>query len=127
MVGDEAHQDDDITEQMITAERTYPEKVHVATDYLVESTYDYTWDKIWYVSKEYKFHMCPKRIMFNDVHYKFKMIGKEEKEKKFIFSYGIGNATVKTKHGDMVINHVKYTPEVSLNVLSLELLANQGY
>nr|GEY58120.1 ARID DNA-binding domain-containing protein [Tanacetum cinerariifolium] len=55
------------------------------------------------------------------------MIEKEETEKKFIFSYGVGNVTLEAREGNFVIPDVHYTPEVTLNVLSLDLLEEQGY
>ena len=119
--------DVDITEKLIEEERKYPESVTVIGEYMVEDTNAQDWNDIWYVSKTYKFHMCPRRKMFNDVKYKFKMMGKEENERKFIFSYGVGDVTIKMKHGDLNIGHIQYTPEVSLNVLSLELLETQGF
>ncbi|GKC43369.1 ARID DNA-binding domain-containing protein, partial [Tanacetum coccineum] len=77
----------------------YPEKVHVIADHMIEGTNDETWDRVWY----------------------------EEVEKKCIFSYGIGDATVKGKDKDLVISNVQYTPEVSLNILSMDQLEEQGY
>nr|GEV69409.1 ARID DNA-binding domain-containing protein [Tanacetum cinerariifolium] len=56
----------------------YPKRVHVITDYMIEGTYYSNWDNIW-----------------------FRMEGTEESEKKFIFSYGIGEATVETKDRKM--------------------------
>ncbi|GJV13758.1 retrotransposon protein, putative, ty1-copia subclass [Tanacetum coccineum] len=105
----------------------YPEKVHVITDYMIEGTSDATWDEIWYVSSAYKQHMCPTRSLFRKLKYKFEMIGKEETEKKFIFSYGIGDIIMEAKEGNFVIPNVHYTPEVTLNVLSYDLLEEQGY
>ena len=105
----------------------YPEKVHIFGDYVVQGRDKEDWNNIWYVSKIHKFHMCPRRVLFNDVKYKFKMIGKKEYERKFIFSYGIGTATIKTENGDIVVRQVQYTPEVTLNILSLDLLEKQSF
>ena len=86
------------TENQIEAEEAnFLEKVHVIADYMVEGSNDKTWNEVWYVGNNYKCHMGPRRKLFKKVQYKFKMIGKEENEKKFIFSYGIGDATVNTK------------------------------
>nr|GEZ23096.1 ARID DNA-binding domain-containing protein [Tanacetum cinerariifolium] len=82
----------------------YLEKVHVITDYMIEGKTESYWNEIWYVSSAYKHHMCPTRYLFEKLKYKFEMIGKEETERKFIFSY-----------------------EVTLNVLSYDLLEEQGY
>ncbi|GJW52221.1 ARID DNA-binding domain-containing protein [Tanacetum coccineum] len=105
----------------------YPEKVHVITDYMIEGTDDATWNEAWYVSSAYKNHMCPTRPLFKKLTYKFKMIEKEEIEKKFIFSYGVGDVIVEAREGNFVIPNVHYTPEVTLNVLSFDLLEEQGY
>nr|GFB76249.1 ARID DNA-binding domain-containing protein [Tanacetum cinerariifolium] len=55
------------------------------------------------------------------------MLDVEEDERKFIFSYGVGEAYVETKEGTLIIPNVYYTPEVTMNVLSKERLENQGY
>ncbi|GJZ02234.1 hypothetical protein Tco_0520195 [Tanacetum coccineum] len=105
----------------------YPKKVHVITDYMIEGTDDANWNETWYVSSVYKQHMCPSRSLFKKLKYKFELIEKEEIEKKFIFSYGVGDVTMETKEGNFVIPNVHYTPEVTLNVLSFDLLEEQGY
>ncbi|GKA36285.1 ARID DNA-binding domain-containing protein [Tanacetum coccineum] len=92
-----------------------------------KATDDAIWDEVWYVSSAYKNHMCPTRPLFKKLTYKFKMIEKEEIEKKFIFSYGVGDVTVEAREGNLVIPNVHYTPEVTLNVLSFDLLEEQGY
>nr|GFA39626.1 ARID DNA-binding domain-containing protein [Tanacetum cinerariifolium] len=74
----------------------------------------------------YKNHMCLTRPLFKKLKYKFKMIEKEEIKKKFIFSYGVGDVTVEAREGNFVIPYVHYTPEVTLNVLSFDLLEEQG-
>ncbi|GKB60059.1 hypothetical protein Tco_0916245 [Tanacetum coccineum] len=79
----------------------YPEKVYVITDYMIEGTNDAIWDEVWYVSSAYKNHMCPTRPLFKKLTYKFKMIEKEEIEKKFIFSYGVGDVTVEAREGNL--------------------------
>ncbi|GJW19332.1 ARID DNA-binding domain-containing protein [Tanacetum coccineum] len=105
----------------------FPEEVHVNTDYMVEGTNEGNWNEIWYISSTYKFHMCPTRHLFKRLKYKFEMIGKEETEKKFIFSYGIGDIIMEAKEGNFVVTNVHYTPEVTVNVLSYDLLEEQGY
>nr|GEX29617.1 ARID DNA-binding domain-containing protein [Tanacetum cinerariifolium] len=89
----------------------------------VKPTYKNVAEKI----NAYKNHMCPTRSLFKKLKYKFNMIEKEETEKKFIFSYGVGDITVEAREGNFVIINVHYTPEVTLNVLSLDLLEEQGY
>lgn len=95
LAGVELEQEVNLKNQIIDQERMYPEKVYIYGDYTVQGTDEDGWNDIWYVSKHYKFHMCPRRIMFNDVNYKSKLIGKDEYECKFIFSYGIGTTTIK--------------------------------
>ncbi|GJZ85924.1 ARID DNA-binding domain-containing protein [Tanacetum coccineum] len=84
-------------------------------------------NKIWYVGSAYKNHMSPVKSLFKRLKHGFKMLDMEEDERKFIFSYGIGEATVETKEGTLVIPNVFYTPEITMNVLSMERLENQGY
>nr|GEW16120.1 ARID DNA-binding domain-containing protein [Tanacetum cinerariifolium] len=105
----------------------YPEKVHVITDYMIEGTSEATWNGIWYMSSAYKHHMCPTRSLFEKLKYKFEMIRNEETEKKFIFSYGIRDAQIEAKEGTFLIPNVHYTPEVTLNIRSHDLLEEQGY
>ena len=94
---------------------------------MVEGSNLKSWNEVWYMSNQYKFHLCPRRKLFKRIKYKFKMIGKEETEKKFIFSYGIGDVTIDTEEGELVVPNVQYTPNVSLNILSYDLLEEQGY
>ncbi|GJS37841.1 ARID DNA-binding domain-containing protein [Tanacetum coccineum] len=103
----------------------YPEKVHVITDYMIEGTDDTNWDNTWYVGGAYKIHMCPTRSLFKKLNYKFEMVEKEQIEKKFIFSYGIGDIKMEAKEGNFVIPNVHYTPEVTLNVLSMIFWKNK--
>ncbi|GJS84524.1 ARID DNA-binding domain-containing protein [Tanacetum coccineum] len=105
----------------------YPERVHVKTDYMVEGSDKQNWDKIWYVGSAYKNHMSPTKSLFKRLKDNFKMLDIEEDERKFIFSYGVGEASVETKDGALVIPNVYYTPEITMNVLNVEQLENQGY
>ena len=108
----ELNQEAFTTSNVIDEEAKYPETVHVIGDYMVEGTNLKTWNEIWYVSNKYKFHLCPRRKLFKKINYKFKMIGKEETERKFIFSYGIGHVSIETENGIVVIPNLQYTPEV---------------
>lgn len=62
--------------KLLQNETKYPKKVHLITDCMVEGTNDKSWNEVWYVSIIYKFDMCPRRVLFNEIQYKFKMIGK---------------------------------------------------
>nr|GEU76764.1 ARID DNA-binding domain-containing protein [Tanacetum cinerariifolium] len=77
----------------------YPEVVHVKTDYMVEGSDEQNWNKIWYVGSVYKNHMSPTKSLFKRLKNSFKVLDKEEDERKFIFSYGVGEAIVETKDG----------------------------
>ncbi|GJS84523.1 ARID DNA-binding domain-containing protein, partial [Tanacetum coccineum] len=79
----------------------YPERVHVKTDYMVEGSDKQNWDKIWYVGSAYKNHMSPTKSLFKRLKDNFRMLDIEEDERKFIFSYGVGEASVETKDGTL--------------------------
>ncbi|GKD27029.1 hypothetical protein Tco_1233243 [Tanacetum coccineum] len=104
----------------------YPEDVHVKTNYMVEGTDFSNWNNIWYVSNAYKKHMSPTKSLFKRLKSRFRM-EQTQHEKKFIFSHGIGEAVVETNENEIVIPCVLYTPEVTLNVLSLDQLLAQGF
>ncbi|GKF33667.1 ARID DNA-binding domain-containing protein, partial [Tanacetum coccineum] len=104
----------------------YPEDVHVKTNYMVEGTDFSNWNNIWYVSNAYKKHMSPTKSLFKRLKSRFRM-EQTQHEKKFIFSHGIREAVVETNENEIVIPCVLYTPEVTLNVLSLDQLLAQGF
>nr|GEY48915.1 ARID DNA-binding domain-containing protein [Tanacetum cinerariifolium] len=104
----------------------YPKRVHVITDYMVKGSDNGNWDNIWYITNAYKRHMSPTKSLFKRIINRFRMEDVEEKERKFIFSYGVGETTVETKEGSLVIPNVLYTPEITLNVLSIDQLEDQG-
>ncbi|GJX13327.1 ARID DNA-binding domain-containing protein [Tanacetum coccineum] len=104
----------------------YPKDVHVKTNYMVEGTDFSNWNNIWYVSNAYKKHMSPTKSLFKRLKSRFRM-EQAQHEKKFIFSHGIGEAVVETNENEIVIPCVLYTPEVTLNVLSLDQLLAQGF
>ena len=81
---------------------------------MVKGTDCANWNNIWYVSSAYKQHMCPTKSSFKRMKNRFRMEGTKEHENKFIFSHGIGEATVETKDRKMVIpihtrNNIEYT------------------
>ncbi|GKC15987.1 hypothetical protein Tco_1012769, partial [Tanacetum coccineum] len=105
----------------------YPERVHVTTDYIVEGSDKGNWDNIWYVSSAYKRHMSPMKHLFKRMIQRFRVEGTKEKEKKFLISYGVGEAFVETNEGRITISNVLFTPEVTLNILSIDQLEEKGY
>lgn len=104
-----------------------PETVHVSTDYMVQGSDLGSWDEIWYVSTAYKRHMTPMKQLFKRLMQRFQVEGTEERQKKFIVSYGVGEVIVNTDRGRLMVPNVVYTPEITLNILSLEQLKEQGY
>ena len=115
------------TPQQETPFKYEPTTVHVSTDYLIEGSDLGSWDSFWYVSTSYKQHMTPMKCLFRRMKQRFKVEGTEEEQRKFIVSYGVGEAVIETHMGRLLIPNVVYTPEITLNVLSLEQLKNQGY
>ncbi|GJX67832.1 hypothetical protein Tco_0303559 [Tanacetum coccineum] len=71
--------------------------------------------------------MSPMKHLFKRIIQRFKVEGTEEKEKKFIFSYGVGEVFVETNEGRILVSNVLFTPEITLNILSLDQLEEQGY
>ncbi|GJS52259.1 hypothetical protein Tco_0625621 [Tanacetum coccineum] len=104
----------------------YPENVHVKIDYMIEGIDFSNWDNIWYVSSAYKKHMSLAKSLFKILKNSFKVEGTQH-ERKIIFSYGIREAMVETSEKKIVIPCVLYTPEITLNVLSLDQLMAQGF
>ena len=117
----------EIEKQILDEETKYPELVHVIGDFILEGTQQKGWNDIWYVSSHYKHHFCSSRRSFKAINYGFKMVEKEETEKKFIFSYGIGSVAIDVGKEEITIRNVQYAPEVSLNILSFDLLEEQGF
>ncbi|GJW06887.1 ARID DNA-binding domain-containing protein [Tanacetum coccineum] len=71
--------------------------------------------------------MSPMKHLFKRMIQRFKVEGTEEKEKKFLISYGVGEAFVETNEGRITVSNVLFTPEITLNILSLDQLEEQGY
>nr|GEZ00164.1 ARID DNA-binding domain-containing protein [Tanacetum cinerariifolium] len=104
-----------------------PERVHVTTDYIVVGSDKGNWNNIWYVSSAYKRHMSPMKHLFKRMIQRFRVEGTEEKKRKFLISYRVGEAFVETNEGRITISNVLFTPEVTLNILSIDQLEEQGY
>ncbi|GJS36312.1 hypothetical protein Tco_0534694 [Tanacetum coccineum] len=71
--------------------------------------------------------MSPMKHLFKRMIHRFKVEGTEEKEKKFLISYGVGEAFVETNEGRITVSNVLFTPEITLNILSIDQLEEQGY
>ncbi|GKB77959.1 ARID DNA-binding domain-containing protein [Tanacetum coccineum] len=105
---------------------TYPETIHFSTTCMIKNTDLTTWDEIWYVSNKLDRHVCYKLDAFCNIKENF-TVTKLENQKKFLFSYGLGEVLIEQGgKNNLIIPGVYYTPEVTLNTLSLELLEKQG-
>ncbi|GJW85860.1 ARID DNA-binding domain-containing protein [Tanacetum coccineum] len=105
---------------------TYPETIHFSTSTMIKDTDLTTWDEIWYVSDKLDRHVCYKLDAFCNIKENF-CVTNLENQKKFLFSYGIGEVLTEQGSNKLIIPGVHYTPEVTLNILSLELLEKQGF
>nr|GFC51670.1 ARID DNA-binding domain-containing protein [Tanacetum cinerariifolium] len=83
---------------------------------MVEGSDEQNWNKIWYVGSVYKNHTSPTKSLFKRLKNSFKVLDKEEDERKFIFSYGVGEAIVETRDGALLIPNVYYTPGITMNM-----------
>ena len=52
-------------------EITYPETIHLSTDFMVEGTDEEGWNQIWYVSKDINNHVCTNMNLFAKLKEKF--------------------------------------------------------
>nr|GEZ13500.1 ARID DNA-binding domain-containing protein [Tanacetum cinerariifolium] len=104
----------------------YPEVVHVKTDYMVEGSDEQNWNKIWYVGSVYKNHMSPTKSLFKILKNNFKVLDKEEDERKFIFSYGVEEAIVETKDGALGMEDLKMEKEDVQDYIDDEYLSMNG-
>nr|GEU56505.1 hypothetical protein [Tanacetum cinerariifolium] len=84
------------------------------------------WDEIWYVSNQIDRHVCYNLDAFCNVKEGFS-VTKLESQKKFLFTYGMGEILIEANGKSHIIPGVYYAPEVTLNILSLELLEKQGF
>nr|GEW84080.1 ARID DNA-binding domain-containing protein [Tanacetum cinerariifolium] len=55
------------------------------------------------------------------------LVTKLESQKKFLFTYGMGEILIEANGKSYIIPGVYYAPEVTLNIISLELLEKQGF
>ncbi|GJS24451.1 ARID DNA-binding domain-containing protein [Tanacetum coccineum] len=104
----------------------YPESIHFETKCMLKGTDQGHWDNIWYVSNNTNMHLCPKLSLFCNIREKF-IANKLDDQKKFLFTYGLGEVVINNGDKGYLIPGVSYAPEVTLNILSLELLEKQGF
>ncbi|GKA31369.1 ARID DNA-binding domain-containing protein [Tanacetum coccineum] len=104
----------------------YPEFIHFNTDGILKGTDQGSWDDFWYLSKSTDKHYCSNLNMFCNIRENF-LVSNLEKQKKFLFTYGIGEVIIKPVFQAYLIPGVYFAPEVSLNILSIDLLNQQGF
>ncbi|GKA77045.1 ARID DNA-binding domain-containing protein [Tanacetum coccineum] len=103
----------------------YPELIHFETKCMIKGIDQGHWDDIWYVSNNTNMHLCSKLNLFCNIKESFSA-NKLDNQMKFLFTYGIGEVVVKNGDQGYLIPGVHYAPEVTLNILSIELLESQG-
>ncbi|GKD47845.1 ARID DNA-binding domain-containing protein [Tanacetum coccineum] len=83
----------------------YPEFIHFNTDGILKGTDQGSW------------------TLFLENF----LVSNLEKQKKFLFTYGMGEVIIKPVFQAYLIPGVYFAPEVSLNILSIDLLNQQGF
>ncbi|GJV95629.1 hypothetical protein Tco_1547206 [Tanacetum coccineum] len=118
-----------VNKELMTTKPTvslkYPEYIHFSTKCMVKGTDQGHWDDIWYISSNTNMHLCSKLNLFCNIKENF-AVSKLDDQMKFLFTYGIGEVVVKNGDQGYLIPWVHYAPEVTQNVLSIELLERQG-
>ncbi|GKA58393.1 ARID DNA-binding domain-containing protein, partial [Tanacetum coccineum] len=104
----------------------YPESINFSTKCMIKGTDHANWDDIWYLSNQTDKHLCYKLESFCNIKEDFS-VNRLENQRKFLFTYGIGEVIIKDGGHRLLVPDVHYAPEVTLNILSLDLLKKQGY
>ncbi|GJY11150.1 ARID DNA-binding domain-containing protein [Tanacetum coccineum] len=104
----------------------YPEFIHFRTRGIIDGTDKGSWDDFWYISNTSNKHMTANLKFFLNLKEEFS-VEKLEKQGKFLFTYGIGEVLIENGEGTYMIPGVHYAPEVTLNILSIDLLRQQGF
>ncbi|GJZ12529.1 ARID DNA-binding domain-containing protein [Tanacetum coccineum] len=104
----------------------YPEFIHFRTRGIIDGTDKGSWDDFWYISNASNKHMTANLKFFSNLKEEF-LVEKLEKQGKFLFTYGIGEVLIENGEGTYMIPGVHYAPEVTLNILSIGLLRQQGF
>ncbi|GJS91427.1 ARID DNA-binding domain-containing protein [Tanacetum coccineum] len=104
----------------------YPESIHLETKCMLKGTDQGHWDNIWYVSNNTNVHLCSKLSLFCNIKENF-ATNKLDDQMKILFTYGLGEVVINNGDKGYLIPGVSYAPEVTLNILSLELLERQGF
>nr|GEZ29377.1 ARID DNA-binding domain-containing protein [Tanacetum cinerariifolium] len=104
----------------------YPEFNHFKTRGILKGTDQSTWDDLWYLSSTTDKHLCNNLNFLRKIKENF-LVEKLEDQMKFLFTYGLGEVVIKNDNQGYLIPGVHYAPEVTLNILSIDLLHKQGF
>ncbi|GJT73408.1 ARID DNA-binding domain-containing protein [Tanacetum coccineum] len=104
----------------------YPEFIHFKTRGILKGTDYGTWDDFWYVSNTTNKHLTSNLNFFSNLKEEF-VVEKLESQRKLLFTYGIGEVLIMNGNKDYLIPGVHYAPEVTLNILSINMLKQQGF
>ncbi|GJV33444.1 ARID DNA-binding domain-containing protein [Tanacetum coccineum] len=109
-----------------TVSLKYPDFIHFKTRGIVKGTDEGTWDDYWYVSATTNKHLTSNLDFFVNIKEQF-LVEKIEGQQKFLFTYGIGEVIINNEKSGCMIPGVHYAPESTLNILSIDLLMQQGF
>ncbi|GJR22838.1 ARID DNA-binding domain-containing protein [Tanacetum coccineum] len=104
----------------------YPEFIHFKTRGILKGTDYGTWDDFWYVSNTTNKHLTSNLNFFSNLKEEF-VVEKLESQRKLLFTYGMGEIVIKDGSNGYLIPGVHYAPEITLNILSINLLKQQGF
>ncbi|GJX56898.1 hypothetical protein Tco_0286795 [Tanacetum coccineum] len=104
----------------------YPESIHFSTTCMIKDTDLANWDDIWYVSNRIDRHVYYKLDFFYNIKEVF-LVKELENQRKLLFTYGIGEVLIEDGGQGCLVPRVHYAPEVTLNILSIDLLEKQGF
>nr|GEV32201.1 ARID DNA-binding domain-containing protein [Tanacetum cinerariifolium] len=91
---------------------------------MIKGTDPANWDEIWYINNHIDKHLCYKLDSFCNMKEDFS-VKKLENQKKFIFTYRIGEVWIEDGGQGYLVPGA--APEVTMNILSMDLLEKQGF
>nr|GEW11584.1 ARID DNA-binding domain-containing protein [Tanacetum cinerariifolium] len=109
-----------------TVSLKYPNFIHFKTRGIIKGTYEGTWDDFWYVSASIDKHLTSNLNFFVNIKEEF-LVEKIKGQTKFLFTYGMGEVVINNEKSGYLIPGVHYAPEITLNILSINLLRQQGF
>ncbi|GJZ15775.1 ARID DNA-binding domain-containing protein [Tanacetum coccineum] len=103
----------------------YPEFIHFQTKGIIKGTDKDSWDNFWYVSITSDKHLTSDLKFFSNFKEEF-LVEKLEGQGNFLFTYGMGEVLIKDGSNGYLIPGVHFAPEITINILSINLLKQQG-